>query len=202
VLIVLAGVVLGILLAFVHGVDVLADAVATRVDEVVVEACRHVIAVLPGGLARNRAAPAAVALLAVAVPGLLSWLLLGLAGASLAIRNVVVGVALVVAIGGFLVLPVSHAIELAAGVVVLALLLRVATSLLLTLPLVAAAVALGIRQAIRAVEGTAYGLHTASVELAQLTGIDSALWRILAIVLALLPLLGALASLRRLVDRH
>jgi hypothetical protein len=181
VLIVLAGVVLGILLAFVHGVDVLADAVANRVDEVVVEVCRHVIAVLPGGLSRNRAAPAAVALLAVAVPGLLSWLLLGLAGASRAIRNVVVGIALVVAIGGFLVLPVSHAIELAAGVVVLALLLRVATSLVLTLPLVAAAVALGIRhvgptgaRALARAFGTLDALrHASADELGAVEGVGS-----------------------------
>jgi hypothetical protein len=189
-----AGLAIGIALALTGVVDIPADRFAAAADEVVVRSGHRVIGALPVSIQHNRLLPCAIVLVAVASPGIASWLLVCCAGASIFIRRTFGAIALIVGIGGFFVLPSHQALVLAAGLALIALFARIATTLLLAVPLVAAAVALGVRQAVRVINNSAPGLSGASRTLDQLSHLSSGLWRFVAIVIALAPL--GLAAIR------
>jgi len=200
-LLVLLAVAVGLALAFVAPVDVAADRSARAADALVAHAGHRILSVLPAGMAHNRAGPPIVALVALAAPGVLSWICVGLAGASGTLRRVIFVFAVVAAVGGFVLLPVGEAAVLAIALAVFAFVVGIATRLVLTLPLAALAVAIGVRQVVRVVGDRASDLRAAASELARLTPLPFTLWHVVAIVVALLPLVGTALGLRRVARR-
>lgn len=200
-LLIVVGVVVGLLLAFVGRVDAAAGHVDAAADAVVVKGVHRVIATVAPAAAHGKVAPAVVALVAVAVPALLSWVLVALAGTPSVIRGLL-GVLLVIVIAGsFVLLPITSALVLSAALVLVAVLVRIATKLVLTLPLVAAAVALGVRQVVLVVGDHASGLGRATRDLQSLSLLGHGLWHVVAVVVALAPLLGTALSILRLPRR-
>jgi hypothetical protein len=200
-LLVLLAVAVGLALAFVAPVDVAADRSARAADALVAHAGHRILSVLPASMAHNRAGPPIVALVALATPGVLSWICVGLAGASGTLRRVIFVFAVVAAVGGFVLLPVGEAVVLTIALAVFAFVVGIATRLVLTLPLAALAVAIGVRQVVRVVGDRASDLRAAASELARLTPLPFTLWHVVAIVVALLPLVGTALGLRRVARR-
>jgi hypothetical protein len=190
------GLAIGLVLSLTGVVDVPADRFATAADEVIVRSGHRVIEALPVSVQHNRVLPEVIVLLAVAAPGLASWLLACCAGASIYLRRSLGVIAFIVGVGCFFVLPSHQALVLAAGLAIIGLFARIATSLFLAVPLVAASVALGVRQAIRVINNSAPGLSAASRTLNQISDVSSGIWHVVAIIIALAPL--GLAALRLL----
>ncbi|MHB8451727.1 MAG: hypothetical protein ACYDAQ_14975 [Mycobacteriales bacterium] len=190
-LVILLGVLLGGVLAFAGVATVPADRLDNAATRVVAKSGERVLSALPSAVAHNRALAALIILLAVAVPGLLAWLLASLARGAKRLRSLMLPLAVVIGAASFAVLPAREAGVLLAGLVILAGIARLATGWLLTLPLAAAATALGLRQLFRVVAGSDPQLTAAARQLGQLAGTPHELWRVVATVIALLPLVPA-----------
>jgi hypothetical protein len=172
------------------------DAVCDSLVRAVSQVLGSAFQVLPESWGLGDSSQAFAVALSAVSPGLAACLLVAAARAAQQVRQVVSTVVMLLGVASFFVLSPAQALSVLAVAAALAALLTFGTGALLTVPLTAVAVTLGVRVSRRVLAD--HGYLAGSVQrLTDLVGGDPGAWRLVLVVCVLAPLAWAAGNLLR-----